>query len=60
MALPPPSPKTGVPRDKVSDEVEMMLMLDDRVKWIAVVFEKNDGVRDLFTVTPWTTNPTGT
>lgn len=59
MALPPPSPKTRVPRDKVSEEVQMMLMLDKRVKWIAVVFEKNDGAQDLFTVTPWTSDPTG-
>jgi hypothetical protein len=42
----------------VSNEVKMMLKLDDRVRWIAVVFEKNDGVQDLFTVTPWTSDPT--
>ncbi|MBX9630571.1 MAG: hypothetical protein K2X67_08630 [Burkholderiales bacterium] len=58
MALPPPSPKAHVPRDEVSNEVKMMLKLDDRVRWIAVVFEKNDGVQDLFTVTPWTSDPT--
>jgi len=58
MPLPPPSPKTDVPRDAVSKEVALML-LDDDVKWIAVVFQKNDGTDDLFQVTPWTTNPTG-
>ncbi len=57
MPLPPPSPKTNVERDAVSDEVAMML-LDTSVKWIAVVFEKNDGATDRFSVTPWTKDPT--
>lgn len=56
--LPPPSPKNNVTRDAVSNEVALML-LDPRVKWIAVVFEKNDGAADRFSVTPWTKDPTG-
>jgi hypothetical protein len=58
MPLPPPSPKIDVPRDAVSQEVSLML-LDERVKWIAVQFQKNDGAVDLFRVTPWTSDPTG-
>lgn len=58
MPLPPPSAKTDVPRDAVSREVQMML-LDERVKWIAVVFDKSNGTDDLFKVTPWITDPTG-
>ncbi|MCW5625840.1 MAG: hypothetical protein KIT73_14100 [Burkholderiales bacterium] len=57
MPLPPPSPKTDVPRDAVHTEIDAML-LDPRVKWIAVVFEKNDGSVDRFAVTPWTSDPT--
>lgn len=55
--LPPPSPKHNVTRDAVSNEIALML-LDARVKWIAVVFEKNDGTDDRFSVTPWTEDPT--
>lgn|GEM_PF-5863206 len=56
--LPPPSPKTNLTRDGVSNEVALML-LDSRVKWIAVVFERHDGAADRFSVTPWTKDPTG-
>lgn len=54
---PPPKPKTNVPRLDVAQEVDAMLM-DDRVRWIAVVFERNDGTTDRFEVTPWTEDPT--
>lgn len=57
MALPPPNPKIDVPRDAVSQEVEFML-LDQRVKWIAIEFDRNDGSDDLFKVTPWIKDPT--
>ena len=55
--LPPPSPKTNVPRLDVGQEVDAMLM-DDRVRWIALEFERNDGMTDRFKVTPWTEDPT--
>jgi hypothetical protein len=57
MALQLPDPQTGVPRDDVHNVVEAML-LEERVKWIAIVFEKNAGGRDLFTVSPFVTDPT--
>lgn len=57
MSLQPPSPQTGVPRDDVHNVVEAML-LDDRIKWIAIVFEKNAGGQDLFTLTPYVLDPT--
>jgi hypothetical protein len=57
MALQPPSPQTNVPRDDAGNVVDAML-LDTRVKWIAVVFEAMvDGV-DRFTVTPYINDPT--
>ena len=59
MPLPPPKPKTDVPRFDVAQEVDAMLM-DERVRWIAVVFERNDGTNDRFKVTPWTEDPTTT
>ena len=58
MSLQPPSPQTGVPRDDVHNVVEAML-LEEQVKWIAIVFEKKSGAQDLFTVTPFTADPTG-
>lgn len=57
MALNPPSEQTDVPRDDVHNVVEAML-LDSRVKWIAIVFESNNGGTDSFNVTPWTKDPT--
>jgi len=58
MSLQPPSPQTGVPRDDAGNVVDAML-LDARVKWIAIVFEAAiDGV-DRFTVTPYIIDPTG-
>lgn len=57
MALQPPSPQTNVPRDDVSNVVDAML-LDVRVKWIAVVFEATVSGVDQFTVTPYTSDPT--
>jgi hypothetical protein len=56
MALQLPSTQTGVPRDDASNVVDAML-LDDRVKWISIVFEKTDGGVDHFTVTPFTEHP---
>jgi len=58
MALQPPSPQTSVPRDDTGNVVDAML-LDARVKWIAIVFEATaaDGV-DRFTVTPYVEDPT--
>jgi hypothetical protein len=46
-----------VPRDDAGNVADAML-LDTRVKWIAVVFEATvDGV-DQFTVTPYISDPT--
>lgn len=58
MALNPPSPQTGVPRDDVHNVVEAML-LDTSVKWMAIVYEKTTGGQDHFAVTPYTADPTG-
>jgi hypothetical protein len=57
MALNPPSPQTNVPRDDVGNVVDAML-LDVRVKWIAVVFEATVNGVDQFTVTPYINDPT--
>ena len=57
MALQLPDPQAGVPRDDVHEVVGDML-LEPRVKWIAIVFEKNVGGQDVFTVTPFVTDPT--
>ena len=57
MALQPPSPQSNVPRADVANVVDAML-LDSRVKWIAVVFEATTGGVDKFTVTPYLTDPT--
>jgi hypothetical protein len=57
MALQPPSPQTNVPRDDVSNVADAML-LDVRVKWIAIVFEATVNGIDQFTVTPYTSDPT--
>ena len=46
-----------MPRDDVGNVVGAML-LDERVQWIAVVFEQNDGGVDEFTVTPYIEDPT--
>ena len=58
MSLDAPSPQTGVPRGDVHNVVEAML-LEDRVKWISIVFEKRQGGQDLFMVTPFVADPTG-
>lgn len=57
MALQPPSPQTNVPRDDASNVVDAML-LDTRVKWLAIVFEANVNGVDQFKITPFTTDPT--
>ena len=57
MSLLPPSPQTGVPRQEVNDVVDAML-LDPRVKWIAIVVEGGAGAQELFTVTPYIVDPT--
>ena len=45
MALQPPSPQKGVPRSDVGQVADAMLM-DDRVKWLAIVFEQKGPVED--------------
>jgi hypothetical protein len=57
MALQPPSPQTNVPRDDTGNVVDAML-LDTRVKWIAIVFEATVNGVDQFTVTPYVSDPT--
>jgi hypothetical protein len=57
MALQPPSPQNNVPRDDVSNVVDAML-LDDRVRWVSIVFEATVGGVDRFLVTPFITDPT--
>ena len=57
MALQPPSPQTDVPRNDVANVIDAML-LDDRVKWVAIVFEATVGGVDRFTVTPYVVDPT--
>ncbi len=57
MALQPPSPQTNVPRDDTGNVVDAML-LDTRVKWIAIIFEATVGGVDHFTVTPYVDDPT--
>lgn len=59
MALQSPSPQKGVPRSDVGQVADAMLM-DDRVKWLAVVFEQKGPVEDEFTVTPYVADPTVT
>jgi hypothetical protein len=57
MAVNPPSPQTGLPRDDVSNVVDAMLT-DNAVKWVAIVFEAKVGGVDRFTVTPYVVDPT--
>ena len=57
MALQPPLPQTHVPRDDAGNVVDAML-LDARVKWIALVFEATVNGVDQFTVTPYINDPT--
>jgi len=57
MALQPPSPQTNVPRFDVANVVDAML-LDSRVKWIAIVYEATVGGVDRFTITPHIVDPT--
>ena len=57
MGLQPPSPQTNVPRDDVGNVVDAML-LEVRVKWIAIVFEATVNGVDQFTVTPYISDPT--
>jgi|KBSSwiStaDraftv2_1062776.scaffolds.fasta_scaffold171903_2 hypothetical protein len=57
MALQPPDAQSGVPRDEVPDKVSDML-LDDSVKWIAIVFEGAVGGVDTFKVTSYVNDPT--
>jgi hypothetical protein len=57
MGLQPPSPQTGVPRNDVGNVVEAML-LDPRVKWIAIVLEQSNAGEEEFTVTPYIEDPT--
>lgn len=57
MALQPPSPQSNVPRTDVSNVVDAML-LDDRVKWVGIVYEATVGGVDRFTVTPYIVDPT--
>jgi hypothetical protein len=57
MALQPPSPQTNVPRDDVGNVVDAML-LDNQVKWVAIVYEATVGGVDRFAVTPYIVDPT--
>jgi hypothetical protein len=57
MSLQPPSPQTNVQRGDAGNVVDAML-LDPRVKWIAVVFETTANGIDQFTVTPYIADPT--
>jgi hypothetical protein len=57
MALQPPSPQSNVPRTDVSNVVDAML-LDSRVKWIAIVYEGTASGVDRFTITPYVVDPT--
>jgi hypothetical protein len=59
MALQPPSPQSGVPRNDVANVVDAML-LDGRVKWVGIVYEATVGGVDRFTVTPYIVDPTNT
>jgi hypothetical protein len=57
MALQPPSPQSAVVRDDVGNVVDAML-LDSRVKWIAIVYQDTNAGVDRFTVTPHVVDPT--
>jgi hypothetical protein len=57
MPLQSPSAQTGVPRGDVGDVVESML-LDERVRWIAIVLRDSVAGEDRFEVTPWLIDPT--
>ncbi len=56
MALQPPSPQTNVPRADVAGVVDSML-LDEKVRWIGIVFESSLAGVDRFEVTPYINNP---
>jgi hypothetical protein len=57
MALQPPSAQVNVPRNDVSNVVDAML-LDDQVKWVAIVYEATIGGVDRFAITPYVVDPT--
>lgn len=57
MALQPPSPQTNVSRNDVGNVVDAML-LDDQVKWVAIVHQATIGGVDRFTVIPYVADPT--
>jgi hypothetical protein len=57
MPLQPPSAQTGVPRGDVGEVVESMLV-DQRVRWIAIVVQDSMAGEDRFEVTPWVIDPT--
>jgi hypothetical protein len=57
MALQPPSPQSNVVRDDVGNVVDAML-LDNRVKWIAIVYQDTNAGADRFTITPHIVDPT--
>lgn len=54
-AAPPPMP--DVPRKEVHAVVKTM-MRDTQVRWVAIVFQAVGDGGDLFTVTPYVTDPT--
>jgi hypothetical protein len=56
MPLKPPSAQTGVPREDVGEVVGAML-LDRRVRWIAIVVEDAAPGTDRFEITPWIVDP---
>lgn len=53
----PPPPMPGVPRAQVHRVVQTM-MRDRQVRWLAIVFQEADDTGDLFTITPYVTDPT--
>ncbi len=54
-AAPPPMP--DVPRSQVHRVIQTM-MRDTRVRWVAIVYQKTTDSTDLFTLTPYVTDPT--
>jgi len=56
MSLQPPFPQVNVPRNDASNVVDAML-LDDQVKWIAIVYEATVDTVDRFTITPYIVDP---
>jgi hypothetical protein len=51
------APMPDVPRDEVHRVIRAM-MRDVRVRWVSVVFQGQNGATDLFTLTPFTQDPT--